>query len=363
VRFDDPALREVSGLQLFLFGPGTGESIALRSEGSGWIVIDSLQRRDGHVVVNPALELVRADDAELSCVVLTHPHADHAGGVADLVALAMESNAVVSSVDEFIRTPRDWDADPVIGEDTGAVGEYGKVETATAAIRRSWRLGRAIPWKIVAGDSMTFGDVRLTALWPDQATAAAWNGRRSTANTVSTPHLVEWHDLRLLLGADLPCAQWRQVAAEGHGVPLHEHGGCKLPHHGSIGAREDVWAAGQASRSWALAGYSNGDKKLPDLAPGGGAETLLEDVERLALTALPFATHLPAGAWSLTPAAALRARRPGRESAQWGTADEPPRSGPMDGWVKLTFQPDGSADVQLGNRAVTLVRPHGGSAP
>jgi glyoxylase-like metal-dependent hydrolase (beta-lactamase superfamily II) len=357
VRFDDPALREGAGLHLFLFGPGQGESIALRSDTSGWIVIDSLTRHDGKKsYVNPALALLDADDAPLACVVLTHPHADHAEGIPNLVDRAIEQQATVACVERFTHTPKGWDRDPVLAEDPEAVRELGKVEAAAAAIDRAWQRDRAPAWRMNAGDPRSFGDVTLTALWPDDAAITGWSGGRNTANTVSTPHLVEWDGLRLLLGADLPCVQWRQVHAQGHGKPLTDHAGCKVPHHGSIGAQDQVWTIGTAERSWLLTGYGNSSRKLPDLSSGGGAAKLLEHVERMALTSLPFATSLPPGPWSLTPGAALTTRVVGRDSGPWGVASDAPVSGPLDGWVHMRLEPSGSADVTFGDRAGTLVR-------
>ncbi|MEN3284960.1 MAG: hypothetical protein V7607_6100 [Solirubrobacteraceae bacterium] len=355
MRFADPKLRRGPGLHLFLFGPGYGESIALRTQESGWIVVDSLQRREAGRSVNPALDLVRDDPEPLACLLLTHPHADHAHGMADLVAAAMDSGGAVACVERFQATPPAWDTDPVVAEDPGAPAELGKVEAATEAIRRAWRSDRAYAWRVIAGQPEGFGDLAITPLWPTPEAANAWDGRAASANEVSTPVMVEWGRMRLLLGADLPSAQWELANAQGHCVPFRDHAGCKVPHHASRGAHHEVWARGARDRAWAVTGWS-GARKLPRLEPGEGAETLLGDIERLMLTALPFAADPGSSGWELTLGEALALRERGRVSAGWGRADDAPHSGPLDGWLRIRFNEDGSpAEVQYGDRSGCLI--------
>ena len=354
--FTDPALRVDEGLHMYLFGPGYGESMAFRTATSGWIVVDSLRRAvPGTGNVNPSRALIAADGAPLSCVVLTHPHRDHVTGFAELVSDAIAAKATVASVARFSDVLDEWDTDPVAGEDPAAPAELGQAELARQAIGRAWRKDRSVPWRIRAGDRRAFGDLTLTALWPDDAAEAGWNGKPTTANGISSPFLVEWDDRRILLGADLPAAQWARVDANGHGVPLAAHSGCKVPHHGSAGARADVWAIGEVGRTWALTGWS-GNKKLPQLGAGQGAEELLRDVSRMHLTALPFVAATGQGPWTLTPAQAAALRPSPRSDTGWGGPPEDlPHGGPMDGWIKLTFFPGVAPTVVLGDRAGTLV--------
>src|SRR5690348_10401793 len=65
-----------------LFGPGYGESIAVRVPPDRWIIVDSLRFGAER---NPALELLISAGARWSCLVLSHPHDDHAQGFPSLV--------------------------------------------------------------------------------------------------------------------------------------------------------------------------------------------------------------------------------------------------------------------------------------
>jgi hypothetical protein len=62
--------------------------------------------------------------------------------------------------------------------------------------------------------------------------------------------LVQWHDLRLLLGADVPSSEWPEIAAAFPG--LNRHAAMKVPHHGSREAIHSSYADGDPGRFWVI---------------------------------------------------------------------------------------------------------------
>ena len=78
-------------------------------------------------------------------------------------------------------------------------------------------------------------------------------------NTISSAMLVEWHDLRLLLGADVPSSEWPGIA---EAFPdLNHHAAMKVPHHGSRGAIHPLFANGDPERFWIITPFY--PKQLP----------------------------------------------------------------------------------------------------
>src|SRR4051794_3110822 len=72
-------------LYVFVFGPGFGESIALRLPPDQWLIVDSLRRQTRADDLNPALGLLQAHQAFAAGLALTHPHDDHGRGFLQLL--------------------------------------------------------------------------------------------------------------------------------------------------------------------------------------------------------------------------------------------------------------------------------------
>ncbi len=89
-------------LYLIVYGPGYGESVVLRDPAGTWIVIDGCVI-DGR---SPAAELLREHEAAWSCVILTHPHLDHALGL-DRV-LEQPGAGPIACAAPAVRRPETW---------------------------------------------------------------------------------------------------------------------------------------------------------------------------------------------------------------------------------------------------------------
>ncbi len=104
--------------------------------------------------------------------------------------------------------------------------------------------------------------------------------------------LVEWGDVRLLLGADVPNPEWPGI---GVATPrLNEHAAMKVPHHGSREAIHEVFGKTVGERFWVVTPYRRSAPPLPraeDVSRSGepeGLRRVLEFVSEVRLTSLPF---------------------------------------------------------------------------
>ena len=278
-------------LYAIVFGPGVGESIVLRIPPSSWVVVDGLLRED----VSPAARLLRELDVEWSAVVLTHDHQDHGPGLASV--LSHKGRGPVGCSRPFIAA---WRAKRQSG-DGKQLFDLGAAEDTLSKIDQRWLDDEDSEWDLKPRAERMIGGARLTALWPDEALLPEYAPGRE--NMFSTPLLVEWEGVRLLLGADLPADQWADVGKLFHDRELGNHALFKVAHHGSRRSvsREYAPPNHPERRTWVATAFT--PQGLPRFENGEGVEQLLELVPELHLTA---ADYLPAGA-SLPPQSVRRA--------------------------------------------------------
>ena len=107
--------------------------------------------------------------------------------------------------------------------------------------------------------------------------------------------LVVWHDLRLLLGADVPSSEWPGIAEAFPFPGLNRHAAMKVPHHGSREAIHPSYADGDPGRFWVITPFYL--QRLPrheDANSRGEEEGLcqvLSFVDRVHLTAPPVSSR------------------------------------------------------------------------
>jgi glyoxylase-like metal-dependent hydrolase (beta-lactamase superfamily II) len=150
-------------LSLVLFGPGFGESCVLRVPPDDWIVVDSLQEPD--TGANPALSLIRAHGASPKCVVLTHPHEDHAAGLDEL--LDLQTDGVAGCLPVHVADVHDYD--PLVDPDTERAVRRGRAEHAVAAIRNRWDRDSAYEWRMQIRDEQQIVHMTFEGLPHDPA--------------------------------------------------------------------------------------------------------------------------------------------------------------------------------------------------
>jgi len=177
--------------------------------------------------------------------------------------------------------PRAGDTQPLPADPMALIKER-----ARPTYDRIWRLWQDFPqrkWQTFRNQSISVGEARLTSLNPLRPIGRqAWDN--STLNDLSSAMLLAWHDLRLLLGADTTTNAWTSIAAE---FPeLGNHAAMKVPHHGSKGAIHEAFGVGPRDRIWIVTPFKR--KRLPGADNGQGLDLMLNYVDRIRLTALPF---------------------------------------------------------------------------
>jgi hypothetical protein len=93
-----------------------------------------------------------------------------------------------------------------------------------------------------------------------------------------------WHDVTLLLGADVTNASWPEIASEFG--DLAKHNALKMPHHASREAIHDSFGEGDRDRLWIITPFAS--QKLPRRNDGDGLAMTLRFVDSVQLTSLPY---------------------------------------------------------------------------
>jgi hypothetical protein len=342
VAFDVGTLRP-DLLYLVVFGPGYGESIVLRVPPDHWMVVDSTQlpMRRG---INPAAQLLEREGGEWRCMVLSHPHEDHAVGFD--VLLDQPGSGPIGCVE------RNLDVAPVDEHHPDAERQLrsGTTQAALAAIRDRWERFPNRRWALSAGASTTVGSARVEVLSPDASTTSSAN---PSPNALASAIVIEWQDHRWLLGADLERPGW-EIIASIHGATLADHVAFKVAHHGSAGAQHDAVMNGARTRVWVLTPWRRG-KALPRLERDEGLARLLRHVDGVTLTSAPStALGLPTAA-RLTVAELRDAIDAARTHV--AVSPLPTTNDTEQGWAAFGWNHDGAlVDEQRGASAIVVVR-------
>lgn len=322
-------------LVLLVLGPGFGESVLVRWPPDNWLVVDSCHRVAGEAERHPAIEALRAFDAQPAGVALTHPHLDHSGGFAALVARRRPGAPVgwLSEPDRGV-----WWATP---NGTRAAVQ-GDTEHALAAIERAWGEDPATRWELLAGGTpMVLGELTIEVLSPaagvvDEVKAAA----HPDFNRASSAMLLRWRDCELVLGADLTHPGWDDVMSAHGPRRFAEAHGLKASHHGSANAQHAVALGDPPARErLVVATPYNKGRKVPGYNDGGDVARLLELATRLHVTTHhgPLPLNGATGAVSRSTLCPT-SRRLARFEVQ---TDNPPKR-LEDCWIAARFGADGS---------------------
>ncbi len=160
-------------LELHMIDVGQGDALALRTPRGRWILVDAGRSWPrGDAARTTVLPYLRARGGEIAALALSHPHADHVGGAATVIAQRR----------------------PALLLDPGFPGPSGSYRDALRSAREGGvRWIRARP-----GDSLTIDGVILTTLAPD----SAWAATLDDANLASLVLVVRFGAIRFLLTGD-----------------------------------------------------------------------------------------------------------------------------------------------------------------
>jgi hypothetical protein len=361
---------EAAALTVVVFGPGFGESIVLRAQaqdGSAWAVIDSARRDRRRSSVNPALDLLVAQDARPSLVLLTHPHADHTGGMTAIIERA-SPGATIACVEPLLEAPSPYA--PSEDPDDAAAVSRSQTKMAHRAIQTAWSAGFP-KWPLLHDSSHGFAEWTLTVLHPDQAAVDDALARYElhqdvNLNDVSASLLIERDDIALVLGADGEEAAWTAVALRLQPAHLRHTRPVKVPHHGSRNAIQPVLidhTTANPGRPQVVTPFPRSGT-LPRFDADQGVERLLAAAGSIDLTAMPVDLAATGQSVSLSaarsamieedfegdPALSIRPQQPTGTGELRATVRDPHES-----WVLLGVHLDGSVDTARGAHAVRII--------
>jgi competence protein ComEC len=197
-----PALPAPGGeAELHMIDVGQGDAIAFRTARGRWILVDAGRAwRGGDAGRTTVVPYLRRRGGELLAFVLTHPHADHAGGAATVV--------------RALRPRAYYDAAFAGG------GDAYRASLLAARAAVSWR-------RVQPGDSLAVDGATLTFLAPD----SAWTASLDDPNEASTVVAIRVGAVRFLLTGDAERGEegWL-VARAGDNLRADV---LKVAHHGS----------------------------------------------------------------------------------------------------------------------------------
>ncbi len=323
-------------LHVLVFGPGTGELVAVRAPPGAWMLIDGCgigARKYGQA-------LLQHYGAQPSLVALTHPHLDHAVGVAEVIDDAT-SGPEATWPKLGLLWPSPYERASL--NDLQRYFEGGRVEDALSAITDRWERVPASRWDLDAGTSTALGAASVTVLSPeradrDAAFSACSRGMAYDHNRIATALDVSWRGHHVVLGSDLVTAGWAVAAPR-----CPTRWSCaKVPHHGSVTALHDTWMRGQPRLVVTPFARSN----LPSFNASGGVARMLEQSPQVYLTGLPRA-HTRQPATSLT--------RTRQELEVLGKSElDPVTPGWPDCFVAVSIDALGAAHVTVGPGTVVV---------
>ncbi|MEA2761868.1 MAG: competence protein ComEC, partial [Gemmatimonadaceae bacterium] len=204
-------LGSTSGVELHVLDVGQGDAILLRTDAGRWILFDAGPAWNGSDAGRRIIiPYVLRRGGLLDSFVLSHPHNDHVGGAASVLA-AMRPRSY-------------WDA---------AFAGGAEAYIGSLAIARE----RGIEWhRVHPGDSLQIDGVKVLFLAPD----SVWTVGLKDPNLASTIALVRYGMVRFLLVGDAERAEEDWLIAS-H-ADLHADV-LKVGHHGSSTSSSDEFLA------------------------------------------------------------------------------------------------------------------------
>jgi len=337
-------------LHVVVFGPGYGEPIAVHVPDAGWLVCDSLSGTGRASGLVPAAELLGQRGERAGMLILTHPHDDHVAGFDRLVTRYASGPVGVVGIHLAQHGFTE-------GEDATQVLATSNRHKALAAIHRYWREHPERKWLLTAdGTTRPLGSALIEVLHPEQTYLDAGRLDPGEApNAYSTPVLVEWGAARIILGADLPTAEWSSVLNVSRDPRLAEHAALKVSHHGSMGSRAEELVLSTYRDSIAtVTPWQLGRGLLPKLGEGGGIAWLLEQRAAVGLTSTGRAHTRPVPSrvsHSALVDSVQRRSLPGGA----GTIEVKQSYDPDECWIAATFNAAGELESTEYGREARLV--------
>jgi competence protein ComEC len=196
------------GLELHVIDVGQGDAVAVRTPAGRWILTDAGRAwTGGDAGRATVVPYVKRFGGAVALFVLTHPHADHAGGAATVMR-ALHPGAY-------------WDA-----AFAGTSDPYRASLVAAGDARVSWH-------RVHPGDTLAVDGVIVRVLAPDSEYVASL----ADPNDASVVTMIEYGSARFLLTGDAERAEEDRLVAR-YGPALRASV-LKVGHHGSRTSSSD----------------------------------------------------------------------------------------------------------------------------
>ena len=248
-----PSMRTNRQVELHMIDVGQGDAVALRTPRGRWVLMDAGREwQGGDAGRKTVLPYLRRRGGALVAFVLSHPHADHAGGAASVIERGR----------------------PALYVDAGYPEPSGPYIRSLASARRTGtRWVRARP-----GDSLAIDGVVVHWLAPD----STWAAGLSDPNDASTVALVTYGRVRFLLTGDAEAPEEGWLLAHAR-HPLRADV-LKVAHHGSRTSTTPAFLAAVAPRVALVSVGAGNVYRLPnsdvlDRLSASGAEIHRTDEE------------------------------------------------------------------------------------
>lgn len=352
-------------LRIRVFNAGKGDSIVVKNEdesGASYIVVDSHANPFSASGVD-VIEYLRAEGAEkISMLVLTHPHADHYGGMLEIIEefppdeilcyptyledtsrikkLARVYQKYVSSECDAIRIPTQ-DFIRIIRyfkENESKVRQVCGPENVIRPIGFS-----SVDFRVILPFKSALGDFARAI---DQESDSVINN--SNLNSLSVVLLLNYAGVEVVLGADGIRSAWmehRKKHAKGRDDFINASI-VKLPHHGaSADSADDVMG-------YLFSGGSK-DKIALISASGGRAHPSKSVIDSLVARGIkPYCTNLADSCRSLRALYTDRTLDSKLVSFVNQTVTEGPRDKiACQGWIEVSIDDSGKIEVETERKA------------
>jgi competence protein ComEC len=237
--------------ELHMIDVGQGDALAVRTPRGRWLLFDAGRTwRGGDMGRRAVIPYLRRRGGRVAAFVLSHPHADHVGGAAAVVAA--------------LRPERFFDPGFALGSDV-----YDAALRTTRDVGVAWR-------RVHPGDSLVVDDVTVRFLAPD----SAWTAGLRDANLASTVASVAYGRVRFLLVGDAEAAEERWLLARDPAALRADV--LKVGHHGSATSTTPEFLAAVAPRVALVSvgadnTYGHPDMDVMQALRDAGAEVLRTD--------------------------------------------------------------------------------------
>lgn len=250
-----------SEIEITVLGPGYGESVVVHLGNGDWLIVDScVDSSDPQKSVAPLRYLhqlgVQVEQA-VKYIVVSHWDDDHVKGISEVVEACTNADFICSDVFPNEKFTSFVEAISV-GESKTDGGNVKNIREVLHLLKaRNKPIKRATPARLLCSnpaitcwspsdmDAHEFLE-NIASMYP-KAMEGLRKAIPGTSNLTSVVLTIEWHDVSVLLGADMETSPdnqrgWGAIVSEAIKIGVMPANLVKIPHHGSLTGHDDrMW--------------------------------------------------------------------------------------------------------------------------